>query len=47
MKAKLVEISMVIGILLTVMVSCLVEFKSTYDDLQEKRPKNAHISKFR
>lgn len=35
MKAKLVEISMVIGILLTVMVSCLVEFKSTYDDLQE------------
>ncbi|MCC8069307.1 MAG: stage II sporulation protein R [Ruminococcus sp.] len=35
MKVKLIEISMAIGIVLTVMVSCLVEFKSTYDSLQE------------
>lgn len=35
MKIKLIEISMAIGIVLTVMISCLVEFKSTYDNLQE------------
>lgn len=35
MKFKLIEISMALGIILTVMVSCLIEFKSTYDDLQE------------
>lgn len=35
MKFKLLEISMAFGIILTVMVSCLIEFKSTYDDLQE------------
>lgn len=32
---KLIEISMVIGIILTVTLSCLMQFKSTYDDLQE------------
>lgn len=35
MRCKLIEISMAFGIILTVMVSCLIEFKSTYDDLQE------------
>ena len=32
---KLIEVSMVIGIIVTIALSCLLEVKSTYDDLQD------------
>jgi stage II sporulation protein R len=35
MKLRLIEVSMVVGIVLTLAVSCLVEVKSTYDDLRQ------------
>jgi stage II sporulation protein R len=34
MKFKLIEISMVVGIVLTLVVTCLADVKSTYDDLR-------------
>lgn len=35
MKLRLIEISMAFGIVLTVTLSCLLNFKATYDDLQQ------------
>lgn len=32
---RLLEVSMALGIVLTIAVSCLLDFKSTYDDLRE------------